>query len=327
MCPIIFEHVFPVPAHLISRVQMKALVTTDNTNVAEEVMRFQARYVQSLNSQMALNSMGLPTGYWDSSIIVAASPATDEPPPDGAWVALQYDHGFPTVANTAIPFWERLPNEPITAFSAFSYYLAQERGRNLHDLAFEIAEKGGEATGLSGLTAYFDLYSWEMRAKAFDLFQAASVARYKAVKAVEIEDSHLSLATSLRIKASAYLEKNFDKLTGREVIEVLKLSVALERISTGLSPNGPGTGGPGGDPVQIVDIKTIIQNITANSVVLTGNPGADELMNKVLADPETAAIAQELAFKMQQGKSGMKAIEIRPADAKTDSDDVLDGNI
>ena len=292
-------------------------------------MRFQARYIRTLNGQMALNSLGLPTGYWDAASIIAASPATDEPPPDGAWIPLTYDQGFPTVGHTAVPFWERLPNEPITSYSAFSHYIAQERGRDLHALAFHLAESEMESLSLATLTALFDLYFWEMRAKAHDLFQAASVERYKAVKAREIEDNHLSMATSLRLKATGYLEKNFDKLTGREVIEVLKLSVALERISTGLSPNGPGTGvpGSGSGASQIVDVKTIIQNITANSVVLAGNPGADELMDKVLADPETAAIAQELAFKMQQGGKGMKTIEIRPADAKQDAEDVLDGNI
>lgn len=317
-------HGFPVPAHHQRVNEMDSLVTTQS-GVVEEVMRFQARYMRQLNGQMALNSMGLPTGYWDPSIIIAAAPAVDESPPDNAWISLVYDQGFPTVQHTAIPFWEKLPTEPLSAYSSFSCYLALEKGRNLHDLAFIMAENGQEAPSLTGITAYFDLYSWEMRAKAYDIFETASTERYKAVKSREVEDAHLTLGTVLRLKAAAYIDKNFDSLTGREVIELLKLSIALERISTGLSPTGPGKGT---DERRVIDVKAIIHNITADQVVIGRNPGADDLMDKALSNPETAKLVQDLALKLQSdGDPEIRTIDITPADPKKDSDDVLDGKI
>lgn len=306
-----------------------------NVSITEGVIRFQARYMRTLIQQLPLNEYGLPTGLWDPSLIAQAATTetgseVDVTPSDEAWIELNYQEGFPTVGHTSIPFWEKLPSEPLRFFAAFARYLAQKGARNLYTLALDLREaKDFEgAPSLETLRSVFDLYYWEYRAKAFDLFERASRERYRTVKAVEIEARHSTMSEDLVTKALKFLEKKFTEgtLNAREVIEVLKMSIGLERISIGLPAGGVKQGE---ERSGNSDFKAILASITVNATTVHTSLSSHELLSKALADPETAALAQQLALRISD--SDPQVIPVDPqsisssASAESDVSDILAG--
>lgn len=266
-------------------------------NITEEVVRFQSRYMRTLTSKLVLNEYGLPTGFWDTSKILAHPPGEGEEPDDSCWVPLAYGEGYPVLTQTATAFWEHLPGEPLQHFEYFAKYLLMEGARNIQELAAIISQKGGgRAITPLVLQSIFDLYYWDLRAKAFDLFQEASLTRFRSVRGKMIEYDHLLMATDLVEKCKAYINSKFDDFSPREVLEVLKLSVSLQRLSVRLPTkttqkiedvhDGP------------VDIRAVIQDHSNHYHIGESASGSQDLLEMALATPETAEAAQRFALKL-----------------------------
>lgn len=269
---------------------------TSQLALIDEVTRVQAKYFKGL--ALPSNEMGLPTGFWLPDVVISAAPAEGQDPPDEAWQELSYAEGFPTVGVTGIPFWERLPNEPVQYFAYFTRYLEQEGARTLHTL-FEHTTKRLLQPPISGslLHSLHTLYYWEVRARTYELFKEADRARFRVERAHQIEASQLEIADDLVKQAQGALGNDFTKLNERTLVELLKMGIALQRISVGLPANGvkqvEGQTGP-------VDIRTLMLSITQNNVQ-TGQVAQDseDMLKKAFQDPETVDLAQRLALKLQ----------------------------
>ena len=282
-------------------------------NVSDEVLRLQSRYMRALSGKLQLNDIGLPQGFWQTDLTLASGCAEDELPPETVWVELDYVEGFPTIAATAMPFWERIPGEPLNAYSLFREYLDFEDGeRSFREVALRINAKAGALEGSRGaitprkLQTHFDLYYWRFRTRAYDLFRDAALQRQKTIAGNRVESEHLRVATSLFEKCSEYFddEGKFEQLGAKGVMEMMKLTHTIQRLSTGLSMSGPkqSSDGPSVHANSGGDLRQIINAIGRKSVNqddLKGRDSSLALLEAALADPETADLVQRLSLKIE----------------------------
>ncbi len=168
-------------------------------------------------------------------------------------------------------------------------------GRHLNDLPMELLQIDSEPPNLPTLRDLAEIYHWNFRALAHDHFYEA-VRELQRVQNVRLtEENHLELANTLAEKCSAWINENFKSLKEETVVNLLKMSIALQRISLGLPANGPkenGASRAGGVNGGSTLIQTIIQQNN------NGGPTVVSL-ERALQDPDTADLAQRLALKMQ----------------------------
>jgi len=230
-----------------------------------------------------------------------------------AFIPLNYDEGFPTLPDGQ-PFWDRFEFEPIPYHTAFQAYLQMpmvNRGvRSLSDLA-AIMEKNG-LLELDGFT-YKDytlkfqilsqIYLWPIRAKTYDLYKAAAHKKQQELRALSVQEHHYNMSTRLMNRLSEYMEGEefWELMTPKVAMDMFKALVATQRISVGLPASAPPIkDGEGSTSFEMI-LRTLAQQGGAQEIAKSGQD--NRLAARILENPKTTELAQELIIRMSQGES------------------------
>lgn len=303
-------------------------------DIISAVTRYQARKVRELTKHLPLNEANLPVGFWQTDVVLgvlhdwkpddsapqsvstAISTGVSDPedamfiglfedsPFDEAWIELSYSEGFPTIPGIGTYFWDKLPGEAAKHFQCFQAYVNLPGLRTLVDLA---QHKDIQALGLNfqALQNLFYLYYWELRSKSYDFFKEIIRQKNRLDAANALEAANLIAAQSLKNRVLARLENRFDELNGRELIDLYKTAIAVERISVGLNPNAPGSGKSTGFTAGVSGIQVDAPEgsvINIGQVNVQNNvhgQGPQNRLRQALRDPSSAGALQFLALKMQ----------------------------
>ena len=144
--------------------------------------------------------------------------------------------GIPTI--NAIPIWERIEGEPTEAYEIFKQYRmmkALNKTRTMYNLSLLTN------VPVSHLETMRHLFNWNYRIQAFDAYTAAERQLMLEQYRVEIEGKHLKIANKLAEQAFNYFKENESMITPKVALQMLDWAVKLERITTGLNPDGKGT--------------------------------------------------------------------------------------
>lgn len=144
--------------------------------------------------------------------------------------------GVPTV--NAVPIWERVDGEPLEAYEIFKQYRmmkSMNKPRTMFNLSLLTNVQ------VSQLETMRHIFNWNYRVQAFDEYLAAERQMMLEQYRVDIEGKHLRMANSLAEKAFNYFEENESMITPKVALQMLDWAVKLERITTGLNPDGKGT--------------------------------------------------------------------------------------
>lgn len=151
---------------------------------------------------------------------------------------------YPTIHG--VPVWERQEWERIEYYNLFKLYRDMRYAfYNESDALVTIRSLNtlAKATRLSPNVVHYlsVVYHWTLRVNLYDNWMNAVQAHRVAVKRSLMLDRHTKVAQSLIAKAFACLNKNAEKMSPKDALEMLKLGLAYERISAGLLGDKPDT--------------------------------------------------------------------------------------
>ena len=220
-----------------------------------------------------------------------------------AYVSISYVEGFPTLPNN-MPLWLRFDWEPPEAFQAFEAYRESGKDRARQLASLEVDTVNGYDT--SNYADLFWLYYWADRARAYDLFRTAEFRKRQYNRALELDDDHYLKAAKLFNVACEYIDSEdfIDQLTPKAAIDLLKVAAQLQRVSVGLPAQAPAEAAKR----EGMSIEVILENL-AQSGAVAKHPEAtviDEAgyqLDRLLADPEQAALAQRLIISANRYSS------------------------
>lgn len=152
--------------------------------------------------------------------------------------------GYPTVHG--VPVWERQEWERIEYYNLFKLYRDMRYAfYNESDALVTIRSLNtlAKATRLSPNVVHYlsVVYHWSLRVNLYDNWMNAVQAHRVAVKRSLMLDRHTKVSQSLISKAFSCLNKNAEKMSPKDALEMLKLGLAYERISAGLIGDKPDT--------------------------------------------------------------------------------------
>lgn len=184
---------------------------------------------------------------------------------------MEVDYIDSTPSIQGAPVWDRLPGERIDFYNVFklyrdSRYFLVDTGeyaivnRTLAGLARQLKLPGVTLSYIS------KLYSWKPRCVLYDQYMEAEMQKRRVQNEILLRNDHLAMAQKLCAKAYDYLEKNFLKLSPKEVLQTLEMGIKYSRISTGLLPDRPGAAVAGNQT------NLAIYNTTTNNT-------ADQMLN------------------------------------------------
>lgn len=167
--------------------------------------------------------------------------------------------GYPCVHG--VPIWERQEWERIEYYNLFKLYRDMRYAfynesdalittRSLSTLA--------KAVRLSPAIVHYlsVVYHWPLRVALYDVWMNALQAHRIAVKRSLMLDRHSKISQSLISKAFTCLNKQVEKMSPKDALEMLKLGIAYERISAGLIGDKPEDGKSGGNQGPLLSIVT-----------------------------------------------------------------------
>lgn len=204
-------------------------------------------------------------------------------------MVIEYMDATPTIHG--LPVWERLPGERIDFYNVFklyrdSRYFLVETGeyvivnRTLAGLSRQLQLPGATLSYLS------KLYSWKARCAMYDSYMEAEMQKRRVQHEVLLRNDHLGVAQKLCNKAYDYLDKNFTKLSPREVLQALELGIKYSRISVGLLPDKPGATVAGNQTnlsiYNTTTNNTADQMLNINAGVTPTGQGADSAVQRQL---------------------------------------------
>jgi hypothetical protein len=139
---------------------------------------------------------------------------------------------IPTVKGS--PIWERLPQEPLPFYHAYTYYRDQDNPRSLKDVATALRGDPEVVYILSRL------WHWDARSRAYDQYVNSLKERTRAQRIVLMETEHSEIARKLLSKAKASLETlTPEDLTPALMLELIKTGTGLERLANRLPKDAP----------------------------------------------------------------------------------------
>ena len=183
------------------------------------------------------------------------------------------------------PIWERLGSERIDFYNVFKLY-RDSRYRLLSDGTYIITNR--TLAGLSrelklpaGLLAYISkIHCWATRIKCYDVYMETKIQRQKAIEVAQVQSDHQRISKTLYQKASQYLEKNFDALQPKDVVDILELALKYSRISVGLQGDKPGS--TSGSQTNYSFVSTTNNN--ADHMIQVNTPSVSPTMSKLQED-------------------------------------------
>ena len=174
--------------------------------------------------------------------------------------------GYPTIHGT--PVWERQEWERIEYYNLFKLYrdmryaFYNESDALLVNRSLAVVAK---ATRLSpSFLQYLSVvYCWGLRIELYDRWMYSLQQRRIAVKKELMLDRHSKISQGLIQKAFTCLNKQSDKLSAKDALEMLKLGLAYERISAGLLGDKPESSAQASQPQSpLVSIVNQTNNTT-----------------------------------------------------------------
>ena len=270
-------------------------------------------------------------GRYTNEIVPSGSVVVTEKPPeervagfraedlDPAFEWLNYDEGFPA-QRAGLPFWSKLPYEPQAAYQTFERYLtmgahARDGNRSISALVQLHTNKQSSEEETSALLSeiqhMYVLYYWKFRTAAYDMFRVAEHRRQMELRAVEVNNDHFFRAQKLMRRLDTYLEDEelfWEEITPKTALELFRHLTSVQRLSAGMPAMSPAADGSGTGNVKSIEFyarqraaeerEDRTQETGADGLVIDGSTG---LVERALADPETAGAAQSLIIKLQLG--------------------------
>lgn len=239
-----------------------------------------------------------------------------------AYVDLNFDYGYPTLP-TGEPFWHKLDYEPGLEYGAFQIYLEADLdgpreltvlAQNQELLQLYSLHKQAKLTPAALLLILNEsaiLYHWRARSRAYDLFKEAAYRHIRVKRQQKTEDYHYGVAEGLLQKVAQYLgtEKFINDLTPKVALDALKALVAIQRVSTGLPAAGPLSAK---DAPESSEFEMILRQIgqkratqaQSNKAGMPLHETGSSLADRLLEDPDTARMTQELVIRITKTSMG-----------------------
>lgn len=207
---------------------------------------------------------------------------------ESAMMHLSYHEGFPAT-ESGTPLWRRLEFEPEAAADAFEAYLTLEGARKFSDL---IAYPPDE------VRAWFHMYYWDVRARAFELYRVAHTQRTKLKRMLDVEDDHFKKAAAMLAKVGKAMDsidaEALEELGPTKVVDLFEKLVKIQRISVGLNVNGGSV--EEGAQNKAPSTNVIVQQVVQNTPQPTQQK--DEDIDILEDAPDAIEMAQELIIRM-----------------------------
>lgn len=245
----------------------------------------------------------------------------EHPEVKAAYVPLSYTEGFPTLYG--VPFWVQLPFEDFTAYKCFDLYLRQGRSgaRQIYILSED--KQFPENVTDQELHDFSETYFWAARAKSYDMFSAAHRRKEREQRAISTENEHYLLAVRLMDIATCYLNEQEEELTEmmtpKMLLEFVKTSSQLQRISAGLPATGPSPNqvqsqeGPRGESTSLEIIMRSIAKETGASKeteIIDTSTAHKSKLSEIMKDEDAIGLAQELVLKLNNPQGSKVKVEM-----------------
>jgi hypothetical protein len=278
--------------------QSRALAQAQNQRIVLPEGATKGIAVEYLTKTVLKNEYGLPDYFYRSDMLPHDLRSLMMDDTEAAIVSLDYSEGYPTYDGGKI-FWQQLPHEPYEAFCLFQRYLGQAEEVGIRQLQLFSME---ENISLSRARELSLEYLWNVRARAFDLFQVAAERKKRELRARKTETTHFEKAGEL---LEAIMRKFQDPdwiegLSPKEALAALTDLIKIQRVSVGLSANG--NAGPGAiDPNSGATAEVIMRSITKSVVEDDGSMTLTPDLEALMSDPNFSMKAQELIFRVRKG--------------------------
>lgn len=269
--------------------------------------------ILEMSKNIPENQYGLPAFFYRSDLLPFDLSTLKQEDADACVVDLNYDEGYPTYKGAHI-FWQQLPHEPLEDYLLFARYIdqAEEMGlRQLHMLAHN-----NNVPMIRVQTLYHEYY-WKARARAHDLFQVAADRKLRELRSRRLEDKHFRQAEDLMRTLNNKIEDSgediFANLSGKELLECMRLLINIQRVSNGLPQNG-NAGFTPTNPDAAMDGKALMEDITKNAAGGQDGLGLGGGLLELLKDPKFAIQAQSIVLQVRQAgdTNAAQQVEVRP---------------
>ena len=256
--------------------------------------------IQHLSNTIPTNEYGLPLYYIRSDMIdwtqIDAYNHISYDSLQTAAEILEYADGYPTLKSGS-PFWAQLRHEPHQAYLLFQHFLALDEDEGIR-LLDTLATR--EQVPLENLRELSLEYYWSARARAYDLFIVAAEAKRREVRTRKTEDSHFTLAGGILDKVVERINRDpelIEKMDAKDLFDLFEQMVKVQRLSLGLTGANASTNtnmpmNPGSSVEMI--LRTLTKEIGLNG---NAQDGLQQRMALLMADPDTALVAQELVIR------------------------------
>lgn len=286
--------------------------------------------MQQAHSKLPLNQLGLPVFFFRPDFLpmdrdnnlddIYEADTHSHDITDAEWdaaaIEISYAEGYPTI-EAGTPLWERMDFEPLDAYGMFKQYLQQLKDgtglRSLHSLAQSQTQPNTNTVQkpkrvyvslqLIELNEMFYRYYWPQRVQAFDMFERVVLDKLREHRAITLDDTHFSHATKMLDLAMSYIDAEEDSdfdgamaddMSGKMALELAKVGMSVQRISSGLpaaAPRSEGRHGNQGRAVEVHVKQGIMHNEEANKTT--------HMRDKILGSEEMTVMAQELVIRME----------------------------
>lgn len=295
------------------------IATVQDSSIALP-MSTKASMMKSVNALIPINDFGLPEFMYRADLLPPTlrelDPYDQQEFLTNARVDLDYAQGYPVQDNTE-PFWGQLQHEPCDAYRAFTHYLDLPRPKESGTMSQPVRQlhslKTVTAMSTQDLLSCCHLYYWVPRAQAYDLFLIASHAKRKETRIMDVEERHYQLATEYLEIANEQLmtmmtDPEGSQLKPKHLIEIMKLMLQVQRISSGASPFGSSSGTSKSDPAALPpnsSMEVILRTVAQRAGLSGGSKGdsEQEILRQLANDPETMRQAQELIIRVDNKKN------------------------
>jgi hypothetical protein len=166
---------------------------------------------------------------------------------------------------------------------------------------------------LEELSEFHAYYFWAARCRAYDLFQLVAHRKLRERRILSTTNSHFLQSEKLLGRIYEYFNRvdpetgrpDFvEELTPKVAMDMMEKLVKIQRISVGLAAHGLAAGemaGEGATPNATVEVafRQIARQGTDPEAARNSSQGAS--LEMLLANPDAAALAQELIIKVNKG--------------------------
>ncbi len=243
---------------------------------------------------------------------------------ENAIVEVDYDQGYPTLSN-AQPLWSRLPYEDSSAYRAFNLFLDMPRPqageatpvRQIHMLC------ALAALPIETLMSYAYMYYWNQRAQAYDSFTVASHAKMKEHRLLAIEAQHFEMSTAfvekMQGRLHAILDDDEADISAKEMLDIIKFFIQLQRLSTGAQPFSAGMVKNENALPLGASLEVIMRTLNTQSGNSIKQVNTQDFTKQLFDNPQDLDQAQELIIRMANQTNPRTARQLTFQDDSTDN--------